>query len=277
MKDANDALCLWNGCWTLEKSGPPTTIKTHNTNMWITKGSYVMSTLLTQGVDQACGQTLYLSEAETCQRYQQLAARQSILSRARLCEQQAALLGPGGIFSKLSRQVAAQGRQAPALNNVPELENALHEQQANKAVEFMLGLHHRRARSGNPFHSLSRQALCCVVFDDFAQHTLAERFAACEALRQRDSLYFAKLIATTRHTVERRLVFIGLLEHFDALLPIEQSIYPLDYRRAQQRHLEQEEKLYGQLQLDRSVSELLEEHSPQWLLDNLCSAENSTA
>lgn len=235
-----------------------------------------MSTLLTQGDDQACGLSWYLCGDETGRRYQRLAGRQAILSRPQLCEQQAILLGPGGIFSKFSRQVADQGRQAPALNDLPELENPLREQQAQRAVDFMLGLHHRRKPAENPFHGLSRQALCVLVFDDFAPHTLAERFAACEAMRQVDSVYFARLIATTRHTVERRLVFTGLLEHFDALLPIEQSIYPLDYRRAQQSHLEQEEKLYGRLELDTRVSELLDKHGPQWLLDNLCIGDKAT-
>jgi hypothetical protein len=70
--------------------------------------------------------------------------------------------------------------------------------------------------------------------------------------------------------VERRIVFRGLLEHFDGLLPIEQSIYPLNYRRAQQSHLDREEALYGKLELDKPIYALLEEHSPEWLLENLC-------
>lgn len=47
---------------------------------------------------------------------------------------------------------------------------------------------------------------------------------------------------------------MGLLEHFDALLPIEQSIYPVDYRLAQQRHTDQEEALYGRLELKKRES-----------------------
>jgi hypothetical protein len=213
---------------------------------------------------------VYLHDAEVGRLFQQLVARQAAFSRAQLCDQQAALLGPQGVLSKFSRQIATQGRRSPLLDDLPELESRQRQQQAEAAVAFVLGLHRRRGLIDNPFASLPRQLLCCMVFDEQASYTLAERFSASEAMRQRDSLYFINLIATTRDTVERRLVFLGLLEHFDALLPIEQSIYPLDYRRAQQKHLEREELLYGRLDLKKTVSELLEEHTPQWLVANLC-------
>lgn len=229
-----------------------------------------MSVLLSREDGQAWGQSVGVPLAEMGLGFQQMVARQAALSRTELCNQQVALLGPQGKLSMFSRQVAAQGRQAPLLAELPEFGDFERLRQVEKAVDFVLGLHHRRTLTGNPFHDLSRQLLCCMVFDDQAAYTLAERFAASEALRQRDSLYFINLIATTRHTVERRLVFMGLLEHFDALLPIEQSIYPVDYRLAQQRHLDQEEALYGRLELKKSVSQLLEEHTPEWLLTNLC-------
>ncbi|MBC3951127.1 hypothetical protein [Pseudomonas folii] len=229
-----------------------------------------MSVLLSREDDQAWGQSVRAPLVQVGQGFQQMVARQAALSRTELCDQQVALLGPQGKLSMFSRQVAAQGRQAPLLAGLPESSDFERLQQAEKAVDFVLGLHHRRTLTDNPFHDFSRQLLCCMVFDDLSVYTLAERFAASEALRQRDSLYFINLIATTRHTVERRLVFMGLLEHFDALLPIEQCIYPVDYRLAQQRHLEREEALYGRLELEKSVSELLEEHTPEWLLTNLC-------
>lgn len=229
-----------------------------------------MSVLLSREDDQAWGQSVPVPFVQAGQGFQQMVARQAALCRKELCDRQVALLGPQGELSMFSRQVAAQGRQAPLLAELPETDDFERLQQVEKAVDFVLGLHQRRTLADNPFHDLSRQSLCCMVFDDQAVYTLAERFAASEALRQRDSLYFINLIATTRHTVERRLVFMGLLEHFDALLPIEQSIYPVDYRLAQQRHLDQEEALYGRLELQKSVSELLEQHTPEWLLTNLC-------
>lgn len=229
-----------------------------------------MSVLLSQGHDQAWEQSMHIPPTQVGQRFQRLVARQAAMSRAQLCDQQAALLGPQGKFSMFSRQVTAQGRQAPGLTGTKEFEDFDRQQQVEKAADFVLGLHQRRTLGDNPFHDLSRQELCCMVFDELAACTLAERFAAWQALRHRDSLYFISLIATTRHTVERRLVFTGLLEHFDALLPIEQSIYPLGYRRAQQNHLDREEALYGRLELPKTVSELLEEHTPDWILKNFC-------
>ncbi|WP_240350677.1 hypothetical protein [Pseudomonas viridiflava] len=231
-----------------------------------------MSILLTQGDDRAWEQSMHLPLAEVGSVFQQLVTRQAATTRARLCDQQAALLGPQGKLSIFSRQVAAQGRQAPGLANMPEFDDAERQRQVEKAVDFALGFHQRRTLSANPFHDLSRSLLCCMVFDELAGYTLAERFAAYEALRQRDSQYFIKLIATTRHTVERRLVFTGLLEHYDALLPIEQNIYPAHYRRAQQKHLDREEAVYGRLELKKSVSELLEEHTPEWILTHLCTS-----
>ena len=228
-----------------------------------------MSIFQIQGDILACKRPRRLSNAEADHCFAQLAARQGVLSKVQLSQQQAVLLGPQGILAKFSRQVAAQGRQAPALRNVLQTGDDLNEQQAENIVDYVLGLHHRRALTDNPFQGLSRQLLCCIVFDDLSVYSLAERFTAYQALKQRDSLYFSKLIATTRHTVERRLVFAGLLEHFDALLPVEQSIYPLDYRRAQQNHLEREEKLYGRLELKSTVAELLQTHSTEWLLANI--------
>ncbi|MEX5614686.1 hypothetical protein ABFV55_08170, partial [Pseudomonas syringae] len=81
--------------------------------------------------------------------------------------------------------------------------------------------------------------------------------------------------ATTRNTVERRIVFHGLLEHFDRLLPIEKSIYPLNYRTVQQAHLDHEEALYGALIKQQSIGSLLEKYTPEWLLDNLSAFELS--
>ncbi len=113
------------------------------------------------------------------------------------------------------------------------------------------------------------------MFDDPSTHTLVERYTASEALRAQDSEYFVKLIATTRNTVERRIVFHGLLEHFDRLLPIEKSIYPLNYRAVQQAHLDNEEALYGALMMEQPIGTLLEMHTPEWLLNNLSSFELS--
>lgn len=232
-----------------------------------------MSALLIQGGDQLClsfKHAAYLSREDVRQRFDQLVLKQSALLQSELCDLQAKLLGPSGTLSRFSRLVAREGRHAAGLGFPVEAQDCRHRELAEQSADFVLSLYRRRRPVDNPFKTMPRDVLRCVVFDDAAPYILAERFAAVEALRDHDSRYFANLIATTRHTVERRLVFIGLLEHFDSLLPIEQSIYPLDYRSAQQFHLSREEALYGKLELAKPMSELLELHTPQWLLENAC-------
>jgi hypothetical protein len=234
-----------------------------------------MSVSFIEGQEPICQATSDPAAAQLW--FERVAQRQAACPSDQLCARQAALLGPQGLLPMFSRQVAAEGRQAPALRDLLELAGPQRQQMAEQAVAFVLAQHHRRDAVDNPYHGLSRQLLCCMLFDDQTHYTLAERFAVSEALRQRDSRYFSKLIATTRHTVERRLVFTGLLEHFDSLLPIEQNIYPEGYRQAQQRHLDREEALYGKLQLEHPVSQLLEQHSAQWLLDHVCAVTGASA
>ncbi|MCF5707330.1 hypothetical protein GIV19_08505 [Pseudomonas syringae] len=219
--------------------------------------------------DQSSRLDSYTANINRTTDFQELAARQSMLSRATLVQQQAALLGPSGPFAKLSRQVREQGRQAPVLKDLANLHDRTRKTFAEQAALFVLGALCRRPPSDNPFYKMPRERLCCVLFDDTSHYTLVERFAASDALKRSDSEYFAKLIATTQNTVERRIVFRGLLEHFDRLLPIEKSIYPLDYRCVQQAHLDHEEKLYGRLELDQPIGVIFETREPQWLLDQL--------
>ncbi|MEE4716955.1 hypothetical protein V2K69_13030 [Pseudomonas alliivorans] len=219
--------------------------------------------------DQSSRQDPHRTDINWMTDFQQLAARQLVLSRAVLVQQQAALLGPAGQLARFSRLVREQARQAPVFQDLERLQDRKRKSLAEQAMLFALGAFGRRPPADNPFCRMAREYLCCVIFDDTGLYTLVERYAAAEALKYGDSQYFAKLIATTRNTVERRIVFHGLLEHFDRLLPIEKSIYPLDYRSAQQAHLDHEESLYGKLELKQPISVIFETREPLWLLDHL--------
>ena len=201
--------------------------------------------------------------------FQQLVDEQSQLSRDQLSELHKQWLGPHGVFATFSAEVERLGRQAPALDDLSSLGSAQRMNEAEQAVAFALAQSNRRRAVSNPFGSRSRQDLCCVVFDESRAYTLAERYAAYEAMRQSDSDFFIKLIATTRGVTERRIVFRGLLEHYDRLLPIEKSIYPEAYRDAQQTHLDREEGLYGPLILSTSLAALFETVSPKELLNQI--------
>ena len=219
--------------------------------------------------DQSMCQVPTTADSEVLASFSQLSIRQSALTMEQLCALQSRWMGPVGIFAKLTRQIREQGRQAPLLADVAAIKDKQHKALAEKAVLYVLGLLSRRESTDNPFTGMQREHLCCVVFDEQADHTVVERYAASAALRQCDGDYFSKLIATTRNTVERRIVFHGLLEHHDRLLPVEQSVYPINYRAAQQQHLSNEEAVYGKLKLDHPVSELLEHYAPDQLLSRL--------
>ncbi|MEE4918968.1 hypothetical protein V2K23_06090 [Pseudomonas alliivorans] len=227
--------------------------------------------------DQSSRQDPHRTDINWMTDFQQLAARQLVLSRAVLVQQQAALLGPAGQLARFSRLVREQARQAPVFQDLERLQDRKRKSLAEQAMLFALGAFGRRPPADNPFCRMAREYLCCVIFDDTGLYTLVERYAAAEALKYGDSQYFAKLIATTRNTVERRIVFHGLLEHFDRLLPIEKSIYPLDYRSAQQAHLDHEESLYGKLELKQPISVIFETREPQWLLDHLSELQRAVS
>lgn len=213
-------------------------------------------------------------DQEVLSEFQQLSDRQGAMSRDQLQAVHRQWFGPQGLFATFCAEIERLGRQAPALDDLTRLGSARRRQEAELAVAFALAQSHRRGAAHNPFHGRRREALCCVIFDESGAYTLVERYAAYEAMRQADSEFFIKLIATTRGVVERRIVFRGLLEHFDRLLPLEKSIYPGAYRDVQLAHLEREEGLYGPLKLEDSLVTLFETVSPMDLLKQIQSPQD---
>lgn len=208
-------------------------------------------------------------DADTQGLFLHLAEQQALLTADQLYRRQSELFGPQGIFAEFSAQVSREGRQARVFEDIAQIKDPRRVMEIDAAVDFALSVHHRRDPAANPFHAHSRESLCCVVYDESNAFTFVERYAAYEAIRLMDSDFFIKLIATTRGVVERRIVFHGLLEHFDRLLPVEKSIYPANYREVQQGHLNREEAIYGRLQLEKPLNELLGEVSPTLLLERV--------
>lgn len=213
-------------------------------------------------------------DANTRYNFLLLAEDQAMLPLDQLYQRQTELFGPEGLFADFSAQVAKEGRKASVFGDVARIKLKRRLKQVERAVDFALSRHQERATPGNPFGQHTREALCCVVYDESGLFTLVERYAAYEAIRRLDSDFFIKLIATTRGVVERRIVFTGLLEHFDRLLPVEQSIYPLNYRQVQQGHLAREETLYGPLQLNKTLTAVFQEMSPTQLLEQVLDRPN---
>lgn len=202
-------------------------------------------------------------------RFHELVLQQAAYSKEDLHTIHRQWLGPRGVFAVFGEEIEQLGRQAPALDDLKKLATPERLQEAELAVAFVLAQSHRRVPALNPFMGRRREALCAVVFDDSGRYTLVERYAAYQAVRQTDADIFIKLIATTRGVVERRIVFRGLLEHYDRLLPIEKSIYPDGYRSVQQAHLDREESLYGPLPLKDDILALLGTLSAVELLEQV--------
>jgi len=202
-------------------------------------------------------------------RFRSLVNRQNALSADCLSALHKQWLGPQGVFATLGAEIDRLGRQAPILEELLEFTDGARAEAAERAVTFALAQSNRCAAVVNPFSGFSREALCCVVFDDSGVYSLVERYAAYEAMRDSDSDFFIKLIATTRGVVERRIVFRGLLEHFDRLLPVEKNIYPQTYRETQQAHLDREEAMYGPLVLSDSLMVLLHSISAVELMEKV--------
>lgn len=202
-------------------------------------------------------------------RFQRLVEQQSDLSRDELGELHRKWLSPRGLLPTVASQIDRLGRLAPMLADLKQLATPERRKQAERCTAFALARSNRRDAVANPFLGEQREELCCMVFGAPDRHTWVERWVAWETIRQGDSEYFAKLIATTRGVVERRVVFQGLLEHYDRLLPVEQSIYPEGYRDVQHAHLEREQSLYGRLELSDRLDTLLRTVSPADLLRQL--------
>lgn len=213
--------------------------------------------------------TTEISEADCLLAFRKLSQRQARMSAQKLTQLHDRLLGPKGIFVRLGRELEHQGRQAPLLKDMDTLCGPARRTLADRAVSYALGYHNRRSVTWNPYRSASRERLCWMIYDKNAPFILVERYVALLALHQRDGAFFSRLIETTRGSVERRIMFHGLLEHHDALLPVERSVYPASYRIAQQSHLDQEEAIYGPLSLGQPVSLLLETRGPKKLLKHV--------
>lgn len=225
-----------------------------------------MAVSLDQQPQPSAASMYEVSEADCLQAFRKLSQRQARMSQAKLNELHDRLLGPKGVFVRLGRELERLGRQAPLLKDMETLCGPARRTLADKVLSYALGYHNRRSASWNPFRAASRERLCWMIYDKNAPFILVERYVALLALHQRDGMFFSRLIETTRGSVERRIMFCGLLEHHDALLPVERSVYPPSYRIAQQSHLDHEEAIYGPLNLGEPVLALLEARGPKRLL-----------
>ncbi|MGE5467597.1 MAG: hypothetical protein ACM3Y9_09260 [Ignavibacteria bacterium] len=104
---------------------------------------------------------------------------------------------------------------------------------AGKATTFMAATRAGSASASNPFAGLSREQLYDVVFDDSGAYTFNERAAAFTELSRQEGQWRDKVSADAaaeyKATGKLTKFFSSVLDHFNSLPAIQQSLYPADY------------------------------------------------
>jgi hypothetical protein len=154
-------------------------------------------------------------------------------------------------FLALDRSYAAP--RQPALQDVPDGSDPDRIDLAKRAVAYNASIRSSPpGQAPNPFAGVDREQLTSIIYDDSGTYTVSERYAAWGEQQRQDYISLSNLFARTTNGGDNRLVYKGLLDHFDALSPIERSIYPGDYRDKLVQFLQTQEAQYGTL--DASAS-----------------------
>lgn len=150
-------------------------------------------------------------------------------------------------FVALDRSYAAPGQ--PALQDMPEGNGPGRIDLAKRAVAYYASIRSSPpGQAPNPFAGVDREQLTSVIYDDSGTYTVSERYAAWAEQQRQDYISLSRLFAGITNGGDNRLVYKGLLDHFDALSPIERSIYPDDYRDQLVHLLEAQEAQFGKLE-----------------------------
>lgn len=127
---------------------------------------------------------------------------------------------------------------------------------AQQSIDFAIGLSYLPPKNvPNPFAGMARNDLSAMVYDDTNTYSEAERYAAYVELSKQDYEHFSKLFAKTEHNNDRRELYAGILEYFDALPPVEKAAYPEGHRDTMQGLLDKEVERWGPLALLQLAAE----------------------
>jgi hypothetical protein len=150
------------------------------------------------------------------------------------------------VFLALDRSYAAPGQ--PAQQDLPDSSDPARIDLAKRAVAYNASIRSSPpGQAPNPFAGVDRERLTSIIYDDSGTYTVSERYAACEEQQRQDYNSLSKLFAGVSNGGDNRLVYKGLLDYFDALSPIERSIYPDDYRDKLAHLLQAQEAQFGTL------------------------------
>lgn len=195
-------------------------------------------------------------EAQTLLKQEQTANKPE-LSKAELRALYHRVEGPNPWSNKLNREMNELGKSAPSLMEMPPTLDPERLALAKQAAKFVYSFH-TRGPAETPYKGLSREALNEIIYDESGEHTSVERRAAQLTRNSNDQVFFIGL----GNQPDQRVFFKGAVDYFDALSPVEQSIYPEGHRETWQRLLEQEEAQSGKLRSGTNPLELMMNQSP---------------
>jgi hypothetical protein len=132
-------------------------------------------------------------------------------------------------------QMNSQGKTSALLMQKPLDTSPERLVQAERAASFLFASYTTRDDTGNPYDTLSRDELCAILYDETGEHTPAERYLASRT-QQRKDFEFSTINTSSQGTSYR-----ALITFYDALSPVERSIYPEGNREQLVSFLEQAE------------------------------------
>lgn len=195
-------------------------------------------------VGQSSGETVSISgQAKALYNLSSAAERQATMSSSELSRLYAKKQSD---FSRFSQVIS--GRNYNEKDLLPETDDPARLAVAQQALNFAVGLSYPPPNNQpNPFAGMARNDLSAIAFDDTDAYSEVERYAAYVELRKQDQEYFSTLFAKAQHSNDRREVYKGILEHFDALPPVEKAAYPESYRETVQSLFDKQVERWGPL------------------------------
>jgi hypothetical protein len=99
----------------------------------------------------------------------------------------------------------------------------------------------------NPYAGYSREALSSILYEESDAYTDSEKYAAAAEQQRQDFVHFSALYANNATSDDHRQMYVGILDFYSKLSPVEQSAYPPDYQQQIGEYLRQEETIFGVL------------------------------
>jgi hypothetical protein len=119
---------------------------------------------------------------------------------------------------------------------------------SKQVANYMVSIHSvPPGNVANPYAGDSREMVTSIMYDTSGKYTTSERYAAAAEQGQQDYNYLSNLFASVPKDSDHRKMYQGILDYYDALSPVETSVYPGGYREQTEAYLKQQETLFGVL------------------------------